>query len=107
MNGTVYTVSLLAGTNVLASTSGTGPEGSFATFSVTFNSNGSSFLGQSLEIVLLTRAQTAFDAIALTGQSSVPEPSAPPPSRLRVSRNSGLEPEVGCAHRRGLNANCE
>jgi hypothetical protein len=76
-NGTVYTVSLLAGTNLLASTNGTGPEGSFASFSVAFNSDGSSFLGQSLEIVLSSSAaQTAFDAIALTGQSSVPEPSS-------------------------------
>ena len=76
-NGTVYTVSLLAGTNVLASISGTGPEGSFAPFTVTFDSHGSSFVGQSLEIELSSsKAQTGFDAISLTAQSSVPEPSA-------------------------------
>jgi hypothetical protein len=74
-NGTVYTVSLLAGTNVLASISGTGPEGSFAPFTVTFDSHGSSFVGQSLEIELSSsKAQTGFDAIALTA-SAVPEPS--------------------------------
>ena len=70
-----YTVSLLAGTNILASISGTGPQGSFASFTLSFDSLGSSYVGQSLEIELSSsKAQTAFDAIALTGQS-VPEPS--------------------------------
>jgi hypothetical protein len=74
--GTVYTISLLAGTNVLASISGTGPEGSFAPFTLTFDSHGSSFVGQSLEIELSSsQAQTGFDAIALTAQS-IPEPSS-------------------------------
>jgi hypothetical protein len=73
--GTVYTVSLLAGTNVLQSISGTGPEGSFAAFSLTFDSQGSPYVGQALEIELASsKAQTGYDAISLTFQS-VPEPS--------------------------------
>jgi hypothetical protein len=42
--GTLHSVELLAGTNVLASISGTGPEGSFTPFQVAFDSTGSPFV---------------------------------------------------------------
>jgi hypothetical protein len=67
--GTTWTASLYAGGNLLNSTSGTGPAGSLAAFSLNFNSTGSAFVGQLLEIRLESdRAQTAFDAIALNAQ---------------------------------------
>lgn len=64
---TIYTASLYAGTNLLASTSGTGPSGTFAPFSFVFNSAGSPFIGQALQIQLSSnQAQTSYDAISLT-----------------------------------------
>lgn len=75
---TVYTVELLAGSNVLATTSGTGPEGTFTTFSFNFDSTGSAFVGSLLAIRLTSsQAQTAFDAITLdySALSQVPLPT--------------------------------
>jgi hypothetical protein len=78
--GTQYTAELVAGGNVIASTSGTGPEGSFTPFSLMFDSTGSAFVGQSLEIRLSSdQPQTAFDAIVLDGPAdigAVPEPGS-------------------------------
>lgn len=72
---TVYTVELLAGNTILSTLSGTGPEGSFIPFQLTFNSTGSPFIGQALQIRLSsTQAQTGFDDIALNA-TPVPEPS--------------------------------
>lgn len=74
--GTVYTADLLAGGNLLATASGTAPEGSFAPFELTFTSVGSPFLGQSLSIRLSSSgAQTGFDAIRLNA-NVVPEPAS-------------------------------
>ena len=56
----------------------TGPEGSFIPFQLTFNSLGSAFIGQALQIRLSSsQAQSAFDAIQLdgVGPTIVPEPS--------------------------------
>ncbi|MGO9619838.1 MAG: PEP-CTERM exosortase interaction domain protein [Desulfobaccales bacterium] len=67
-----YTMQLLAGGNVLASTSGTGPQGTFAPFIVSYNSTGSAFLGDTLEIRLSDSGpQVGFDKIAL---NAVPLP---------------------------------
>lgn len=76
---TVYTVELLAGANVLASVSGTGPEGSFVPFALSFDSTGSSFVGQALQIRLSSsKSQTGFDDLRLEAVSpaAVPEPSS-------------------------------
>lgn len=74
---TVYTVELFAGANFLAATSGTGPEGSFIPFLVPFDSTGSAFVGQLLQIRLSSsQAQTAYDAIELAANGAVPEPSS-------------------------------
>jgi hypothetical protein len=68
-----YTVELLAGGNLLAFVADTGPETTFEPFVVTFDSTGSAFVGQLLEIRLLSNfAQTGFDDIQLT---AVPEPA--------------------------------
>ena len=79
-SGTIYTAQLVAGGNILATTSGTGPEGSFIGFEVVFNSAGSPYLGMPLEVVLSSnQAQTAFDAIALNSdaaETAVPEPAS-------------------------------
>ena len=73
---TVYTVTLLAGGNVLASISGTGPEATFAAFTLNFNSAGSAFVGQTLEIHLASsQPQTGFDDIRLQ-EAVIPEPSS-------------------------------
>jgi hypothetical protein len=75
--GTAYTVALLAGGNLLASFSSTGPEGSFSPFAFTFTASGSPYVGQPLGIRLSTsQEQTAFDAIALDATATVPEPSS-------------------------------
>jgi hypothetical protein len=83
--GTIYTVALLAGDNVLASLSDTGPEGSFTDFSLMFDSTGSPFVGQALQIQLSSnQPQTGFDAIGLDasptggggGASANPEPGS-------------------------------
>jgi len=76
--GTIWTASLYAfdgGSThtLLDSISGTGPEGSFTGFSLLFDSTGSAYVGESLEIQLASNhAQTGFDQIALDAQS-VPE----------------------------------
>ncbi|MFN0051800.1 MAG: hypothetical protein ACKV0T_06395 [Planctomycetales bacterium] len=78
-HGTEYTVALLAGGTPLASTTGTGPEGSFDAFELTFDSTGSGLVRRLLEIRLSSNhAQSAFDHLALTGTdlTTVPEPSA-------------------------------
>lgn len=76
-----YIVELLAGSNVLASTSSTAPLGSFTSFSVVFNSTGSTFVGQNLGIRLSSlTAQTGFDNLVLDG-SPVPLP----PSLLLIA----------------------
>jgi hypothetical protein len=68
-----YTVEILAGGNFLASVADTGPETTFDPFVVTFDSTGSAFVGQLLEIRLSSNfAQTGFDDIQLT---AVPEPA--------------------------------
>jgi len=72
---TVYTVDILAGATVLATFSGTGPEGSFTDFAVNWTQNG--HLGELLSIRLSSSdTQTAFDALSFTGKSgstSVPD----------------------------------
>lgn len=75
---TTYSVELLAGTEVLASITGTGPEGTLTSFLLTFDSAGSNFVGQSLQIRLSSDSpQTGFDAIALNARvTAVPEPSS-------------------------------
>lgn len=74
---TVFTVELLAGSTVLSSISGTGLEGMFSSFQLTFNSTGSSLVGQALQIRLSSnQAQSAFDDILLNADAAdVPEPS--------------------------------
>ena len=75
-----FTIELLAGSNVLASFSGTGPQGSFQKYQVSFDSAGSPFLGESLGIRLeSSQAQTGFDEVTLNATSAtaaVPEPSS-------------------------------
>lgn len=72
---TQYSIELHAGSNVLASTSGTGPAGSFQLISLTFDSSGSPFVGETLGIYLKSAGtQTAFDSVSLN-VTSVPEPS--------------------------------
>ena len=69
---TVFGIDLRAGGNILASTSGIAPEGSFQPFELVFDSAGSPFIGQPLEIRLFSsQPQTAYDAIQLI---AVPEP---------------------------------
>ncbi len=73
--GTQYEAGLYAGQNILASISGTGPEGSFQQVQLDFDSTGSSFIGEELSIYFFSsRVQTAFDDIRLS-VSSVPEPA--------------------------------
>jgi hypothetical protein len=68
--GTIYTVSIMSGGVVVASSSGTGPEGSFVPFSVVWTGDGA-HVGQALGIRLGTsQAQTAFDNLSM-----VPEPT--------------------------------
>jgi hypothetical protein len=63
---TIYTVAMWAGSYLLGSISGTGPEGSFETFTLTFNSGVSGFAGSPLEIRLSSsQAQTGFDNLVL------------------------------------------
>ncbi len=70
----VITVELLAGTNVLASMNPIGPQGSFAPFTLTFNSGVSAYAGLPLQIVLSSnQPQSDFDNLALDG-SAVPLP---------------------------------
>ncbi len=69
-SGTIYTVSLYAGGNLLTSLSGTGPDGNFEAFSFDFDSTGSAYVGQQLEIRLGgNKAQTVFDTIQLNSDS--------------------------------------
>jgi hypothetical protein len=65
---TNYTVALIAGSTVVASTSGSGPEGEFDPFMLTYSSGlGNPYAGQTLQIRLSSSgAQTGFDAIALS-----------------------------------------
>jgi hypothetical protein len=64
--GTVFTAELFAGTTLLASFSGTGPEADFAPFFLSYYSGSSPAPGL-LEIRLSSnQAQTGFDKIALT-----------------------------------------
>lgn len=76
---TVYTVELLAGNVSVSLFSGTGLEGAFSLFQLTFDSTGSAFVGQALQIRLSSsKTQTAFDDIRLdrfSTAASVPEPS--------------------------------
>ena len=70
--GTVYTISILANGFAVQTITATGPEGSFAPFSLTWTGN-SLYAGETLGILLGTsHAQTAFDALSLT---AVPEPT--------------------------------
>jgi len=65
--GTLYTVELFAGSTVLASLTGTGPEGSFEPFSLSYLSGTGPEVGQALQIRLSSnQAQTGFDKIALS-----------------------------------------
>ena len=73
--GTSWMVSWFAGDDFLVSLSSTGPEGTFAPFSLSFLFTSSPFVGQPLQIQLSSSAaQTAFDDIALDAASPVPEP---------------------------------
>lgn len=80
-----YFIELLAGTNLLATSSALSPQaGQFLTDSFTFLSTGSTLgLGEALTIRLgsvRTGAQVDFDAVSLVANSRpqpVPEPSAP------------------------------
>jgi hypothetical protein len=70
---TNFSANLRAGSNLLASTSGAGPLGSFTTFSVQFNSTGSANVGAPLTISLFSDGtQACFDDIKLN-VSAVPE----------------------------------
>lgn len=64
--GTTYTAAILANGMVVSSTTGTGPDGNFVPFSVSWTATGGELLGVRLST---NQAQTAFDAISL-----VPEP---------------------------------
>jgi hypothetical protein len=67
--GTIYSVEILAGGTAVKSLAGTGPEGSFAPFSVMWTGD-AAHDGQTLGVRLASsQAQTAYDSIAL-----VPEP---------------------------------
>ncbi len=80
---TTYTISLLAGSATLSSITGTGPEGTFAPFTLTYDSTGSAFFGKTLQIVLTSsKTQTAFDAIAL--DATGPGVDAPEPASLAL-----------------------
>ncbi len=74
---TIFTIEFIAGNNLLSSMSGTGPEGSFTIFQLSYNSFGSSFLGQSLQIRLKSnQTSSGFDDIRLDATPiTVPEPS--------------------------------
>ena len=81
---TVFLAQLWADSNLLASTTGTGPEGSFQQFQVQFDSTGSPFVGQSLRIVIgSTQPQTSFDALALDASPAVPG-TGPEPASLAL-----------------------
>ena len=72
----VYGVTLFAGGNPVATMSGSGPNGSFQAFSLSFDSTGSSFVGQTLAIQLFSdRPQTGFDDIRLEA-ILIPTPGA-------------------------------
>jgi hypothetical protein len=75
---TQYTAELLAidgqVENVLASFSDSGPEGSFKTFSVQFDSTGSAAVGLALTIRLISDTQTCFDDIKLDGPAVAAAP---------------------------------
>jgi hypothetical protein len=75
--GTIYTVALFGGGNLLQQITGTGPAGSFSTFTLTYNSL---VADGPLEIRLSSnQAQVAFDNIQLDASStlaSVPEPAS-------------------------------
>ena len=76
---TVYSVEFLAGNTTVSVFVGTGPEGAFFPFRLTFDSTGSPFFGQALQFRLSSgKSQTAFDDIQLdviTPIADVPEPS--------------------------------
>ncbi|MFN0056461.1 MAG: PEP-CTERM sorting domain-containing protein [Planctomycetales bacterium] len=74
---TEYTVELLAGSTTLASLSATGPEGQFVPFELIFDSTGSNFVGQALQIRLSSsKSQSGFDDLQLeVVGAAVPEPS--------------------------------
>lgn len=66
-----YGVEFRAGDNILASHTGTGPEGAFEDFEVHYNSAGSEFVGASLTIRLFSDGtQTIFDDLKLDGPAS-------------------------------------
>jgi hypothetical protein len=91
----VFTAKLFAGSNLLASTSGIPVQGSFQQFTVTFDSTGSPFLGEALKIELeSSRAQTGYDEIALSAQTT------PEPSSLALFLGVGLSSLMGYAWRR-------
>jgi hypothetical protein len=82
---TVFTAELLAGSHLLASWSGTGPDGRFIPFQLTFDSVGSPFSGQALQIRFASsQPQTGFDAIALDGTADPHVASVPEPSTLTL-----------------------
>ncbi|MFA6560985.1 MAG: hypothetical protein WCV00_03650 [Verrucomicrobiia bacterium] len=69
--GTLYSTSLYAGGHLLGSMSTTGPAGTFAPFNLTYDSSGSAFIGQALEIRLgSSQAQSGFDSIALNAEGA-------------------------------------
>jgi len=94
---TNFAASLRAGSNLLASTSGAGPLGSFTTFAVQFNSTGSADVGSPLTISLFSDGtQACFDDIKLN-VSAVPEATS------MVLVFGGL---AGLAFKRAMNIKC-
>jgi PEP-CTERM motif len=73
-----YLISLWAGSNLLGSISGSGPERTLAPFTLLVKgSDFSRFTGQQLRIELFSDGpQTAVDALALQATAAVPEPGS-------------------------------
>ncbi len=91
--GTVFFAQLWAGTHLVASTSGTGPEGRFQPFQVAFDSTGSTFVGLPLRIVIgSNQAQTSFDDITLDATALTT--NAPPTAVAGANQSARLGAQV-------------
>ena len=64
--GTVFTAELFAGSTLLASFSGTGPDANFTPFSLSYYSGSSPAAGLLTIVLSSNQAQTGFDRIALS-----------------------------------------